>query len=781
MTQTHKTIIFCLFYIFGLISFFTNLTFIFAVSIFLILGFCLIKNIFSARFSIILFCIFCIGIFNANFHLKDEDKLTNIAPTETEIEGVITSIPVKNKENSIRFDFYVDKIKFENQTLNNINDTTRVSIETPKDNFDKVEIGKNYVIKGKLRRPLESKNPSQFNYRKYLRHFGIFTTFYSDENNIKFLSDSKDIKWKFLNKLNKTRIKIINYHKQFLKSPNIEILGGIVFGDDAINPPDFIKTTFINSGLFHILAASGMNVALIFGIWFFLSRRIRLNYRISIIIGMLLVVVYAMMTGLGSPIVRATLMIEAILFGKLLDRQADTIALLAFVGFLMLLVNPNQLNEIGFQLSFTVTFGILLLAPVFNEKFKGKISNFIASSIFIPVIAQLWVFPIQMFYFNTFCTYSIFANILILPFVTIISFLGFISSILCLITPIATFICKISDFILNPVITLMIKMASLFANAPHSLLLAPKPSFLQIILYYSLLLLINFIIIKKYFNKKILTILLILICSLFITFIKLPDKSTDITFFDVGNADSFLIKTPENKYILIDTGKSPYKKGYTSAQGIVCKYMKDRNIRKIDLLILTHFDSDHAGGADYLINNFKIGKIIMPISDKSNIAENIYKCSKQKQIEILSLTKDLTIKNNFSILDLMISQSENENENSIITIYTHKNFKTLFMGDAGVEAYNKIQNRLPNRINILKIGHHGAKYTINQKMLDKLKPETAVISTGMNTFGHPNSSVIKLLEDNKIYFYRTDFAGAVNVNYDGENIKYKTFVKMDNR
>lgn len=109
-----------------------------------------------------------------------------------------------------------------------------------------------------------------------------------------------------------------------------------------------------------------------------------------------MVIVYSLMTGLGASVVRATFMLVFVLIGKLIDRDAHSISLLAFVAFLMLLYNPMYINDVGFQLSFIVTFGLLIMTP-FLMRGKNKFVNWVIGTVSIPIIAQLWVMPIQIF------------------------------------------------------------------------------------------------------------------------------------------------------------------------------------------------------------------------------------------------------------------------------------------------------------------------------------------------------------------------------------------------
>ena len=183
--------------------------------------------------------------------------------------------------------------------------------------------------------------------------------FYAKSVDVSVLPDKPGFRWKFLQSLNNTRNRILDVHAKYLKSPNLEVLGGIVFGDDAVSPPEYIKNSFINSGLLHILAASGMNVAFIYTFWFFILRFLGVPFKPRVLSGMLVVILYTLMTGLGASVIRAALMLLFVLAGKLIDRDAHSVSLLSLVAVIMLIYNPAYINDVSFQLSFLVTFGLL--------------------------------------------------------------------------------------------------------------------------------------------------------------------------------------------------------------------------------------------------------------------------------------------------------------------------------------------------------------------------------------------------------------------------------------
>lgn len=784
MEKTQKTILLSIYYALGLVAFFNGQIAILTVFLLLLTILLAEKKYISKGFSIALYIAFTIAIINANLQVKDTDTLEVYAPQNMTITGRILTIPTTNNADKTKFQLEVNNIKeeFETQTKP-VKAKTLVTIEDTKSNLSKLEIGKTITCRGKLALPKNASNPYQFDYKKYLKYSDIYTNFYVKDGNWKLEKTKPTPYWRMLQKINQTRTIIVAKHAQNLKSPNIELLGGIVFGDDAVNPPDYIKTSFINSGLLHILAASGMNVTLIFGIWFFITRRARLHYKLSIVTGILLILFYTCMTGFGPSILRATLMLIFILLGKLIDRDADSIALLFFVGLLLLIYDPAMINSVGFQLSFLVTFGILYSCGLMSEKLEFIKNNFLNSAVsccIVPIIAQIYAAPIQMFYFNTFATYSVFANIITIPFLSVVSFIGFIGSVLALIPKVSGAICQFADFILNPFLTMIISVSDFFANAPNSLLTTKHPEIWQIVLFYAIVILLTKQIKTDFENKKLNITLAVVILTFALTFIPIKNNNLEITIFDMGNADAALIKTPENHYILIDSGKLPYNKTSSPAEQIILRYLKNKGIKNLDIYVITHFDSDHAGGTIKLLENIKVKNIyITNYYEPTNSAKMIIKylddknfnAKKAQNGEVIFSEKDLKIKN-------LVTQTKTpeENTHSIVNLLEYKDFRMLFSADACADTVANFPKGEIKNITILKVGHHGGKGSVDEKLLKATTPKAAIISTGVNPYGHPDKLTTDLLKENNVKTYRTDYNNAIKIRVKDEKAAVKTFI-----
>ena len=743
----------------GILAYFNDCGILCAIILSFASIFFIVKNYVSFKYILFGILIFYLGFFNAYFRVHITDELLPFTPSDAKIQGQVVSIPDSSSKDKTKFFFKVYELNEQK-----VNGKTLVTLS--RNNTGQCKIGNNYELSGKLRKPFASSNPSQFDYGKYLRNFDTYTVFYSDD--FKLLNTPPKVKWKFLQNLNNLRDRIINVHSQYLKTPNLEILGGIVFGDDAVSPPEYIKASFINSGLLHILAASGMNVAFIYGFWVFFMRRIRMPFKLTVITGIGVVIIYTMMTGLGASVIRAALMLLFVLIGKLIDRDAHSVSLLAFVAMLMLIYNPAFINNVGFQLSFIVTFGILTTANVIFDRYKNiPIPDWLTGAILIPVVAQIWVAPIQMFYFNTFSTYSVFANILSMPFLSVVSFGGFVSSIIAMFSPFSDKICMAMDFILNYFLTALVAISNFFANLTGSMLTTTHPGILQIIIYYSIVLTLT-LGIKTGFSKKLLTSCLICTALLAVSLINIPNKDLEIIAFDVQNADCFLIKTPQNKYFIVDTGRAGYKGGKSQANSIIIKYLKDMGIKNIEGLIITHFDNDHSGGAVDITKNLRVKKVyINSYDNKSMTSENIYKTIKELKVpsQIPANNTSIYKENDLNIQTYISSIEEGDNEKSIISLVSFKDFDMLFTGDAGVDAFNNIKTNIPHKIEILKVGHHGGSHVVDSKMLEHLNTKVSIISTGTNVYGHPTKGTLDILRHTDIF--RTDRHNAIKINTDG--------------
>ncbi|WP_243463042.1 DNA internalization-related competence protein ComEC/Rec2 [Mesobacillus boroniphilus] len=249
-----------------------------------------------------------------------------------------------------------------------------------------------------------------------------------------------------------------------------------------------------------------------------------------------------------------------------------------------------------------------------------------------------------------------------------------------------------------------------------------------------------------------------------------------ITFLDVGQGDSIFIRMPYNQgNYLIDTGgvmrfeKEKWQQRgslYDPGKKIVVPFLKSEGVRTLDKLILTHGDADHVGGAVALLEEIRVKQLIVPrVSDRSGLEEEIIEIASKKGADIYVAGMGIRWKTsggNFLILHPSEMDGE-RNEQSIVLRATFGGKKWLFTGDLGSEGENSMARKIKDiDIDVLKIGHHGSKYSSSEPFLERTNADFAVISVGKNNrYGHPGKEVIKRLEERGIQIFRTDEDGAI--------------------
>lgn len=281
-------------------------------------------------------------------------------------------------------------------------------------------------------------------------------------------------------------------------------------------------------------------------------------------------------------------------------------------------------------------------------------------------------------------------------------------------------------------------------------------------------------------KKTIIKKFLIILCSLSISFyffysykFDKENNNLEVYFFDSGQADSILIKTPEQKNIIIDFGS---EQGLKELEKIIPWWNK-----KIDLIIITHPHDDHITGLIPIIKKYQIEKIIYTgINYNSNIYNELLQLIYDYNIslEISSFDKNINLgtecnlKIIYPINNLYKKTVDDVNDSSIISHFNCKNKTFIFMGDAGNKPEEEIMNIGINlKSDVIKIGHHGSITATSQKFLEKVKPKIAIIMVGKeNNFDHPNLRILKRLERMDIKIFRTDKHGTIKITSDGNKL-----------
>ena len=651
---------------------------------------------------------------------------------------IITSIPMKTtyKENDSTFEGNILSIKkYDTKTtliIKEKNKTEKILVNYY-EKIDKINLGDKVKIKGTLKLPSKNTVPNLFNYRKYLNNNNIYYILTASEitkikNNTKILTHYKNKLQKYIN-----RKKAHTYLNIFILS-NKNDLDKEVLNSYQVN------------GLSHLFSISGMHITLLLGTILKLLDKVSYNRYYKYILLIIILIIYMYLTDFTPSIVRSGIMFILLTLNKLFNFKIKTKNIIMLTFIIIVLINPYYIYNLGFQLSYLISFYLIIFDHIIN-----KHKNYFKKLFITSLISFLVSFPIIISNYYQVNLLSILINLLFVP---IISYIVLPLAFITLILPTDSFLILTMDILEGISLSL--------TNINYLLLELPKPSIYLIIIYYAIitLLLIN----KKCFISLLTTIF---IHKISINF----NPNMEILFLDVSQGDSILLHYPHNKYnILIDTGGNY---NYEISKNIIIPYLKSKGINKIDYLILTHGDNDHMGESINLIENFKVEKVIFNCGEFNDLEKELIKVLEKKNIKYYSCIKELNIDNS-KLYFLQTKEYDNENDNSNVIYIELDGYKFMLMGDSGIEKEKDILDKYNIcDIDVLKVGHHGSKTSSDKKFIDEIKPKYSIISVGKNNrYGHPNKEVLNNLSDSKIY--RTDQDGSIMFKIKNNKLKIET-------
>lgn len=482
--------------------------------------------------------------------------------------------------------------KSKNKSLQN-KENRYLSNKNSKNSSFKLKYGDKIEFYLEYEKPSTARNYMGFDYSNYLKTKKIFGTVNLKEEDVEIIShDNSNI---ILRKIYELRNLMKTKIEKLLPKETSGLCLGMLIGETS-GIEENMQEDFRDSNLSHILAVSGANVSYIIVSITYIFNKMCLRKRLSKIISIILLILFMLLTGCTSSVNRACIMAILMLIAELLCRKSDIYNNLAISALILLIINPYSLLDIGFQLSYMGTIGIVFLHDKIGSfiKINNKIVKYFFEMIVVTTCANLAIIPIMMFHFNTISLTFYFSNIIVGPILGIVVIIGFIMFFISLIfTPISSLIA----IVLNLMLKFIIKIAEITANMPFSKITIITPSFFFIIVWYLIIISISYKQkVKIFYNKNNKLIKKIVACILIIVLIVnlviKVDKKLKIHFVDVGQGDACLIITPLNKKILIDGGGSEFG-SFNVGEKTLLPYLLDRRINKLDYIIISHFDSDH--------------------------------------------------------------------------------------------------------------------------------------------------------------------------------------------
>jgi len=571
--------------------------------------------------------------------------------------------------------------------------------------------------------------------------------------------------------------------------------------------PDSIHDSFRSSGTAHLIAISGLHMAILGGIvlsagaWLF--GRHRPTY---IIIALIFVWIYALLIGMYPPVFRAAIMFSLFLAALWIGRPRSAMPSLVLAAAIMVGINPQVLRDVSFQLSFLSVAGIILLFPIFQRwgnKIRGEergtitsTTNIIIDSLAVTMAATIATLPLISYYFGYISLVSLpatFFTLLALPGVIITTLLV---ALFGLFAPTLSSIIGWIDWLLLSYIIQVVKFFGSLGFAKHDVAI----NTIIVWIYYGVLLaalwhkrlilitsgpttfvkaklggLIQF---SPRLPKQWVLVSLFLVASLiWLAVIATPDRKLQVSFIDVGQGDAIIIQTPSRQQVLIDGGAQ--SENVCLALGNKLPFWD----KSLDLVVLTHPEDDHLVGLIEVLRCYTVEQVLEPgIVRDTPAYQEWLRLIDDKDIErtfararqLIDLGDGISIEVLHPQENLMEYTESDTNNSSIVLRLIWKDISFLLTGDICEKAEREILYRgYKLDSTVLKVAHHGSDTSTSSHFLAAVDPKVAVISVGEgNTFGHPGDETLARLDEIKVY--RTDEGGNITFTSDGERLWVET-------
>jgi len=632
---------------------------------------------------------------------------------------------------------------------------------------DALRYGQRVRLLGSLKLPPQAQNPGEFDYREFLARNGVFTVMNARQIQVLPQSPAPSLVGGAL-ALKNDALALLSRH---LPASQAALLGSLLFGDGASPIDPETAETFRALGLAHVLAVSGAQILFLWGMLRGLLTAYGLPRWAGVGLGCATLWAYATMTGLPPSVVRATWMGCALIVGWAVERPWLRYLTLQAVVTGMLLYRPSLLFDVGFQFSAIATFALLHTAPKLLPAFK-RLPEPVAQALAMAIAAGVWVLPLQLFHFGQFSPYSLPLNAITCVMVESVTVLGFVAVLGGSLSELLGHHLLSGCYLLLRAFTGIVTLTLPLPGASQFL---RNPPLAWLALAYACL--AGGLLLGARGRVRHGLCLAFLPVLVFVAWDRL-DRPRDLAIIalSVGQGDALVVRTPSQRWYLIDGGPS-WPGGDAGARTIL-PYLRRHGCKGLDGIVLTHAHDDHVGGLASVTEGLPVTEVWDAGQASDTPAfERWLRSLLQQRVPLRIVSSGLQAELEAGlVLDVLgppqaahrASRSD-ANNNSVVLRLRYGNFSMLFAGDLEVEAERRLLEAPEKlRATILKVAHHGSRYGSGREFLKAVDAEAAIISVGaQNSFRHPaRETLARLRPFGRIY--RTDREGAITVRSDGE-------------
>ncbi len=650
-----------------------------------------------------------------------------------------------------------------------------------------IDYGTRIEVTGMLETPPENED---FSYKAYLARQGIHSLVFLPQVTVLAEGEGHPVYHAIFALKQRTHATI----NQLIAEPQASLLAGILLGNDNGLPPD-LNEAFRVTGMTHIIAISGFNIAIIITVLMSIARPF-LGNRYATLFAMIGIIFYTILVGADASVVRAAIMGSVFLFtSRWLGRPGFSVATLLVAGWVMTAIRPFLLWDVGFQLSFAATLSLILFADPLANQIRTRLRHFfdhdatdrlmglLTEPVIITLSAQFLTLPLMMGHFGQLSLISLVANALILPAQPGVMLWGGLAAIVGLISPAVG---QVFGWVAWLFLSYTIQLVEMLATVPKAAVSVNLTWTGVIFIYLTIAAgtwlarqekrrrqrildrLRQNLTQRVAFGSSLIGALLVISWG-----ISQPDGNLHIVFIDVGQGDATFIQTPSGRQILVDGGL--YPSVLHDALGQQMPFWD----RDIDLMVATHPDADHVSGLVGVFKRYQVGRLITDGSEagESEIFDAVLAAAAGGETAVHHALAGERIEIDDGVaLEILhpttFHNSENRNENSVSMRLVFGDFSYLCTGDAEQQAEQAmLKSGVTLNTLVYKAGHHGSRTSSTMPFLQAVHPQIIVISAGEdNRFGHPHPEMLDRAAAVGATTLRTDELGTIELITDGHTM-----------
>ncbi|MFB4363392.1 DNA internalization-related competence protein ComEC/Rec2 [Bacillus sp. LR_6] len=742
-------------------------------AIFLFILLLLIILIKTRHAFLIIVCFFSFILFFVLYAVTDSQNVSSYRQGTYQFKAVIDTIP---KIDGDRMSMMVETPDKEKWAA-----AYRIQSGGEKEQLLYIEPGMSCELTGTLEEPNHATVPGAFDYNEYLYRQHIHWNY--SVTSIQNCSEPENFKYKVLS----LRKHIISFTNSLLPPDSAGIVQALTVGD-RFYVEDEVLTAYQNLGVVHLLAISGLHVGILTAGLFYIIIRLGITREKASILLLLFLPLYVMLTGAAPSVLRAALMAGVYLAGSLVKWRVHSATAICLSYIVLLLFNPYHLFEAGFQLSFAVSFSLILSSSIFHQ-----VKTSLGQLTIVSLIAQLGSLPILLYHFHQFSIISVPMNMLMVPFYTFCILPGAVAGVLLLSLSASFGRLFFSWFDL--LISWTNRLITNIADVEVFTIMIAHPAPVLLFLFT-----VTIILLLMAIEKRSLSQLMVtggICCTvLFLLFIY-PCLSSEgeVDMIDIGQGDSMFVGAPHQRgRVLIDTGgtlsysSEPWREKqhpFSLGEKVLIPFLTAKGIKQLDALILTHADQDHIGEAEILLKHHKVKRLVIPkgfVSEPKD--EKVLQAAREEGVTIEEVKRGdvLQIKDlQFHVLSPEAPDPASKNNSSLVLWMETGGMSWILTGDLEKEGEQEVMDVFPNiKADVLKVGHHGSKGSTGEEFIQQLQPKTAIISAGKNNrYHHPHQEVLQLLQRHSIRVLRTDQNGTIQYRYKNRGGTFSVYPPYD--